>query len=528
MRRMILASVLILAGLVARTASAQTNCNVVTVQSFAPSTTAINSATEVTSGPVPYCAITASMISDAALNDVINYDIDLPDPTFWNGRFLFNGNGQFAGVIGNITKDISSGWAEGATDTGHQSTVQTQATWALNNAPAVADYEYRGVHRAAVSSEQVIAGYYGNSVYHTYFTGCSTAGRQGLVEAQDYPNDFQGIVAGDSPIGQPYLNMNLASQAILAQPDSYIDTNAINLVNAAVLSQCDGLDGVVDGLVQNPAVCPFNPASLECPSGQTTNCLTADQVTALNQIYRGPVDTTGKQLNPGFSVTDPASSAADDAAWNTYIIGCNTPTCQTPNGNSPEPWGNLARTPVNWTAQDSFYKYFIFNNANFDTMSISYSSQPYLNLITNSTAKLGGEGENPNLAPFVNLGHKLIMYHGWSDPAFSPYASLNYFTAVEGVLGAGTSTTNSVRLFMVPGMHHCQESGPGPNFFDSLTPIFTWVEQGIAPDSVIASHHIDDVLTNAVDRTMPLCSYPEEAVYNGTGNVDSSSSWSCS
>ena len=520
-------SVLLIAGLLARTVSASTSCNVTAVQALAPTNTTVNSAIEVTTGPVPYCAITASMVSDPVLNDVINYAIDLPDPPYWNGRFLFNGNGQFAGVIGNITKDLSSGWAEGATDTGHQSAEQTDITWALNNAPAVLDYEYRGIHRSASSSEQIITGYYGNSAYHTYFAGCSTAGRQGLIEAQDYPNDFQGIVAGDSPIGQPYLGMNWSSQAILASASSYIDTNAINLINAAVLTQCDGIDGVVDGLIQDPSKCTFQPSSLQCAPGQTTGCLSAGQVTALTQIYQGPVDNNGKSLYPGLSVSDPATSAPADAAWNTYVVGCNTPTCMLPDDSAAEPWANNKRTPVNWTAQDSFFKYLIFDNVSFDSRTLNYSSQSNLDYITNTTAELGGEGENPNIAPFVSLGHKLLMYHGWSDPAFSPYISVNYFNAVQGVLGTGSATTNSVRLFMVPGMHHCQSSGPGPNIFDSLTPIFTWVEQGTAPDGLLATHHVNDIITQPVDRTMPLCSYPEEAVYNGTGQVNQSTSWSC-
>jgi len=312
----------------------------------------------------------------------------------------------------------------------------------------------------------------------------------------------------------------------LVGPGSFIDNNAIALLNSAVLAQCDGLDGVVDGLIQNPAACNFNPETLLCASGQTTGCLSAGQITALNMIYQGPVDTTGASLYPGLSVSDPAPSAPLDEGWDTYLAGCvSTGVCQQPNFTAAEPWLDLPRTPTQWFEQDGFFQDFIFNNATYDTRAISFTNQKLLNQICVETAALGGEGTSTNLSAFVNLGHKLIMYHGWSDPAFSPYASVNYYTGVSAILGTGT--INNVRLFMVPGMHHCQGVGPGPNTFNMITPIENWVEQESAPDGIIARHHINDDATQPVDRSMPLCAYPELAVYNGVGPVDTASSWSC-
>jgi feruloyl esterase len=185
----------------------------------------------------------------------------------------------------------------------------------------------------------------------------------------------------------------------------------------------------------------------------------------------------------------------------------------------------LTQVPPEWGAQDAFFKYFIFDNANFNTRTISFTNQNQLNTINTRTANLGGEGLSANLLPFTQEGHKLLMYHGWSDPAFSPYNTVNYFNSVQTILGSTTS--NSVRLFMVPGMHHCQGFGPGPSNFDTITAISNWVENGTAPDGIIASHHVNDEITQPVDRTMPLCSYPEQAVYNGTGNVDKAPNWSC-
>ena len=524
MRKTLAACTVLVAGLLARTLLAQSNCNVATIQSFAPSSSIITSASEQTYNGTSYCQINASINTNLSLGDVIHYQVDLPDPPKWNSRFLFAGNGGFAGSIALDLSNLSGGIAVAGTDTGHTGTGK-DASWALNNRPAVLDYEYRAVHESAAASEQILTGYYSNAAYHSYFAACSNGGREGLVEVQDYPNDFEGVVAGDPVIGQPYLAFNWNSQAILAANGAdYIDYNAINLVNAAVLAQCDGLDGVVDGLVQNPAVCNFQPSSLLCPSGQTTGCLSAGQVAAFNQIYAGPVDTKGVSLYPGLSVTDPSSSASLDAGWGVYIDGCTSNPCTLPNFNNAEPWGTT-HVPTQWASQDAFFKNFIFDNANYDTRTLSFSNQGKLNQIESQTAGLGGEGENANISPFVNAGHKLLMYHGWSDPAFSPYVSINYYNSVKTIIGSNTS--NDVKLFMVPGMHHCQGFGPGPNIFDSVTPMFNWVEQGIAPDGLIASHHINDDVNQPIDRTMPLCSYPEEAVYNGIGSVDDASSWSC-
>jgi len=181
--------------------------------------------------------------------------------------------------------------------------------------------------------------------------------------------------------------------------------------------------------------------------------------------------------------------------------------------------------PVWWDRQDSFMKYFVWSDANYDSRAFSFSDQASINKVSKETSKWGADAMNANLKPFVNKDHKLLIYHGWSDPSFSPLVSVNYYNSVQAKLGPTTS--DSVRLFMVPGMHHCQGKGPGPNTFDELTPVQTWVETGVAPDGIIASHYANDDQSQPVDRTMPLCSYPEQAVYDGVDQVDNASSWSC-
>ena len=172
---------------------------------------------------------------------------------------------------------------------------------------------------------------------------------------------------------------------------------------------------------------------------------------------------------------------------------------------------------------DGFLKYFVYNDAGYDSRTFSFADQTAIDRVQGTSARWGGDGMNANITSFTNKGHTLLMYHGWSDPALTPFVSVNYYSSVQAVLGSATS--NNVRLFMVPGMHHCQ-GGPGPNVFDALTPLTQWVENGVAPHGIVATHYVNNDPSMPADRTMPLCSYPELARYNG-GPVHESSSWSC-
>jgi tannase/feruloyl esterase len=171
-------------------------------------------------------------------------------------------------------------------------------------------------------------------------------------------------------------------------------------------------------------------------------------------------------------------------------------------------------------------KYFVYEDANYDSRMFRFLDQKSINEVVKIIKKHGSDGTKANLKSFTKKGHKLLMYHGWSDPAFSPFVSVNYFNSVQQILGSGSATTDNVRLFMVPRMHHCQGFGPGPNTFDELTPLIQWVEQCVAPEGIIASHYINDNPNRPIDCTMPLCSYPKITQYNGAGPVDDASSWS--
>ena len=516
-------------------------CDAASLQTLVNKKTGITIATEATiattsGGDLPYCQIVLIIETDPKLHDKIFVAIDLPDSGFWNKRLLFTGNGGFGGRATPDTTHLAQGFAVAATDTGHESDSGAAGPWALDNPKAIKDFQYLAVHKSTQLAQTITSAYYATKTkdYYSYFDSCSTGGRQALVEAQKYPSDYNGIVAGAPAAGYFYLAYNWNSQAVLSSSDSYLNVCEIDVLGEAVLNECDPLDGVKDNLIQDPRVCDFDAGTLMCPGTETCEtspipCLTQDQITAVNAIWQGPIDTKGKQLYPGFTQSDPESSVNLDIAWPQYLAACpHSDNCALPDFSAAEPWGSLEDFPVPpiwWDRQDQFMKYFVFSDANYNTRAFSFTDQKSIKKVEKETEKWGADGMNAKLKPFVNKGHKLMIYHGWSDPSFSPLVSVNYYNSVQQKLGA--TTGDSVRLFMVPGMHHCQGKGPGPNTFDELTPMVDWVEQGTASDGIIASHYTNDDPLQPVDRTMPLCAYPETAVYGGTGDVNDASSWSC-
>jgi feruloyl esterase len=498
------------------------DCNTVWLNANAPANTSIQSATVATLGKMQYCQIEASMVTDSSLNDVVHYELDLPDASVWNRRLEFQGNSGFAGEIQVGLGPLQRGWAVAQTDTGHQT---TGASWALNNDPAVEDFRYRAVHNSAVSAEAIIQVFYGTP-YHSYFDGCSTGGRQALVEAQLYPEDFDGIVAGDPAIGSPVLGYAWNEQTILGGVSNYIDPAALKLVDQAVINQCGDPGGPAEGLILNPSLCAFELSSLQCVAGQTRGCLSAGQIASFKAIFAWIHDTSGNQLYPGFTMSDVgyfnSAGVPPDHSWTAWITGCSSAAltgtaCPLPSFNptAAQPWSRTnprIPAPSQWALHDQVLKYFVFNNPKYNSRTVNLSDQTTLDLITSVEQRWGGDGMNPNLGAFVGLNHKLLMYHGWSDPALTPYISVDYFNSVAALLGR--ATTGNVRLFMIPGMEHCG-GGPGPNVFDPLTPLVLWTENGTAPDAILASHYVNNNRANPVDRTMPLCKYPELPAYTG-------------
>jgi feruloyl esterase len=438
----------------------------------------------------------------------IGFDIRMP--TVWNGKMYFGGNGGFAGHIRyNIPVGLSRNYATVSTDTGHQTTSDLDildASWALNDRQAEIDFGFRAVHLTAVLAKTIISTYYGAAAKYSYFDGCSTGGGQSLREAQMFPEDFDGYVAG-SPVLDfrgALLTLNWKMKAIEATPDSdIISLDNLTLLGNAVLAACDAIDGLKDGLIADPRKCHFDPAALVCKNGNQTNCLTNDQVRAFQLIYQGPRTSWGAQLFPGL------------------VRGG-----EVPDGlGQGDGWDGMINTPGSPSAefilQDEFLRYlafpvdnpnYVWSSFNFDT---DWHKTDFMASILDATS--------PDLSNFHKLGRKLLMYHGWSDETVSPLRTLEYFNDVQNRLGS-KQTNDSIRLFMAPGMFHCNYGGPGPNTFDYLSALEQWVEKGVAPEQMLATHFD---LNGNPDRTRPLCAYPKVAQYNGSGSIDDASNFSC-
>jgi feruloyl esterase len=484
------------------------------------------------SDPVAFCDVLGYVTTTNPGPNQVNFELGLPMQ--WNGRFLFIGNGFFAGSLEfpavffdsinpfPFTTQVSAGFATAITDTGHQADVG-DASWALNDPGKQDDWLYRGVHVSAVAAKAIVRAVYG-SPSRSYFAGCSDGGREGLVEAERYPYDFDGIAVGDPLLGNAFLGFNWIGEHLTATPDNYIPPEKLALVDATVMQSCDAADGVPDGLIQDPRKCTFDPVKLLCTQGDDSNCLTAGQVSTLKAIYSG-AKARSQQIYPGFTNTDATGNPDPlfgEDGWDLWITGFESPNAP----GTSEPWVDPETPPFQFIGQDQFLKFFVFGDPNYDSLAFNIDSNDLLR--TESVInREGAAATNADLSVFKKRGGKLLLYHGWSDPALTPLETVDYYNSVIRSQGGLQPTQQFARLFMLPGMRHCIGSGPGPNVFDPLASLINWVEGNLAPKRIIATHFQDnDPSTGVVTRTMPLCSFPEKAHFNG-GDVNDASNWSC-
>lgn len=447
-------------------------------------------------------------------------------PAQWNRKYIAVGNGGMAGSIAfaAMVDPLNRGYATGSTDTGHTSS-NDDGTWALGHLDRLINYAYRGIHLMAQADKAIVQAFYGAAPTHSYFNGCSFGGKQALTEAQRYPKDFDGIIAGDpaNNFTRHYIGGHLFD-ALAMDGDGYIPAAKVPLIGNAVNAACDGLDGVKDGVLNDPRRCHFDPAVLQCKNGDGPDCLTAAQVTAIRKIWTGLKDADGQQIYPGLM----PGGEADPGGWVRYL-----------SGSAPGKGRHAALT-------NAFFRYMVFENPEWDFHSFRFATMPgFDNDLQVTEEKVGAmfNATDPDLRPFRANGGKLIQYHGWSDPDIPPTNSINYYESVVAALnsdaitdagsagGAASSGTRSgglrdtrefYRLFMVPGMQHCT-GGPGTSRFDALTALEQWAEQKKAPEQIPAAH-----LTNGkVDRTRPLCAYPQEAKYMGSGSTDDAANFMC-
>lgn len=465
-------------------------------------------------------------------------------PANWNKKFLFFGVGGFAGAA---TPDLSAnpvdgqaalgkGYATIITDEGHlgggaDATFALLATGKPDKAK-LADYYFRATHEVTVAGKQLTEGFYdGGAIAQSYFDGCSNGGHQALIELTKFPEDFDGIIAGDPVFdyGGFISPVHVAKQ--LLTPSTYIPATLVPLIDAAVNASCGKEDGVDDGLIQNPAACHFDPYSLVCAANATENCLSPGQADTLNQYITPTRDMTGGLVYPGYSVSDLATTTTGPltgGGMDVWTTGLVPPTDFT----AREPWGNDGYSPTSgiFGFADHFVRYLVAQDPRYDTRDLAVSADGFitfdaLRMYRERTAP--GDASNTSFyTRFLNSGRKLIMYHGFSDAAITPFRTINLYQQLAEEQGGYGQLQKAARLFMVPGMHHCV-GGPGPNAFDTLTAIENWVEEDVAPVSIVAAHYANNDPALAVDRTMPLCAYPTEATYDGTGAVNSAASWSC-
>jgi pimeloyl-ACP methyl ester carboxylesterase len=431
-----------------------------------------------------FCRVTATLSPTEGSS--IGVEIWLPEAASWNGRYLAVGNGGFAGSIGTnaLMEPLRRGYAVSGTDTGHTS---PGGDFLLDEAPRV-DFEHRAVHEMAEESKRLIRQLYGRDEEYAFFNGCSTGGRQALTAAQRYPADFDGIVAGApahyaSHLQGQQLFMSRVGNAPGGTP---LSPAKLALVNEAVIATCDLNDGVADGVIENPPACMFDPNSLVCADNTGDACLTTGEVETLARLYQGPTTAGGVPIFPG------------------SVLG------------SESGWGQMTGAQPMALAWD-IYRYAVFGDPDW-----SYENFDAARDIPYAAQALGEsmDADDPDLSPLVERGGKLLIYHGWADPGITPYSSVDYYGSVLATMGAGAR--DSVRLFMVPGMGHCG-GGEGPSTFDMLREIDDWVTTGRAPQQILASRSRG----GQVDRTRPLCPYPEIAVYDGTGSTDLAENFRC-
>lgn len=433
----------------------------------------------------------------------------------WNGEFHVSGNGGMAGVIsyGAMAAALRRGYAAASTDTGHvrPGAGGFDASWALGRPDLIEDFGHRAVHLTAENGKAITAAFYDGPPRYSYFVGCSKGGQQGLMEAQRYPDDFDGIIAGNpaNDWTRFYAGAHLwYSHATLRNRDSYIPREKLPLLAGAVNAACDALDGIEDGVLDDPRRCRFDPATLTCPDGQNHDgCLTPPQVQAVRDIWAGSRNSAGEVIFPGLV---PGGENGPGGGWGRWVTG-------------REPFAGL-----HWRAAEGFFKYMVFEEPDWDFRTFDYDTD-----VAFALDKVGGalDSASPDLRRFRDGGARLIVYHGWSDPDISPLGSINYYEKVLDFAGGdapGTGaralaeTRDYFRLFLVPGMGHCS-GGPGYNRVDPLPALERWVEEGIAPDSILATR-VED---GEVVRERPICSYPDASAWDGAGDPDAASSFRC-
>lgn len=434
-----------------------------------------------------FCRVAVTLTPSA--DSDIKMEIWLPASS-WNGKYIGVGNGAFTGSIRytSMINPLSRGYATSSTDTGH---LGNTASFGLDHPEKVIDFGWRAVHEMTLASKAIAASYYREGPRYSYWSGCSAGGRQAMQEAQRFPGDYDGIIAGapgNDWTGRAAAALRVAKH-LEANESARLDREKRTLLHQAALNACDANDGVNDGVINNPLQCAFNPRVLQCSGRESDSCLTQPQVETAQMLYASPPNpATGRAITgllPG-----------SEMGWTD--LG----------------WTNSARA----TGIEQF-RFLVYADPEWETARFDFDVD---------IAKAEADDQNtlnalnPNLKPFFDNGGKMIQYHGWADPQISPVNATQYYERVAESLGGRDNIHDGLRLFMVPGMGHCG-GGPGANRFDMISALEAWVERDEAPASITAEHQTN----GEIDMSRPLCPYPEAATYIGSGDTSDGANFEC-
>jgi feruloyl esterase len=416
----------------------------------------------------------------------IHIEVWLPTSQ-WNGKFIAVGSGGWGGSLsyGEMADALRRGYATSATDDGHTG---PSASFVVGHPEKLIDFAYRAEHEMTVEAKTLIHAFYGSDPRYSFWNGCSGGGREGLLQASRYPDEFDGIIAGDpANIRRNAWALALAVQTF-KDPDAYIPPAKYPMIHRAVLEACDAKDGLKDGLIEAPESCNVDFKSLQCKAADGPDCLTAHQVQTAQTITSPVATKTGRILFPR---VEPGTELR---------------------------WSRLAGGPQPADLFLDEFRYVVYQDPNWDWRSFDLErDSAKAHAIDKNVDEL-----NPDLTAFKKHGGKLLLYHGWADQQVAPGSSVEFYQAVLDSSGGPEQTSNWIRLFMAPGMAHCS-GGEGPDTFDKIGTMEQWVEQGKTPEQIIAAHKT----AGKIDRTRPLCPYPQVAHYNGTGSIDEASNFSC-
>jgi len=482
-----------------------TDATAVPASSFTPP-----GASTALSGLPAFCRIQGK--ANPTSDSLINFEVWVPTDGSWNGKLVTTGNGGYSPALsyGDMAYAMRQGYAVIGGDTGHQSTDPNEMFWGVGHPEKIADWGTRSIHAITAPGKTLIAALQSKAPSRAYYYGCSTGGHQGYAEIQQYPQDFDGVIAGAPGNNRIRLNVEFMHRFLSNRTPGnnttlILPASKMAMVTSAAVAACDSLDGVSDGAMEDPRACTpaqFNVDSLLCTGADGPNCLTQPQIDVVKKIYAGPKNPrTGEQLYPGLTV-------GSESGWSSY-------------------WG------VSEPTRADFWRLWVFENPQWDWWTFDYDRD-----VTYADAKVGKlvDQRNPDISAFKARGGKAIVYQGWADPVVNPKDTIAYYNAVQTLQGSQKEMDSFFRLFLVPSMGHCGggssatvfgNAGTAPPTIDAahdvLKALDNWVDKGVAPDTIVASK----VANGAATRTRPLCPYPRKATYQGSGSTDDAANFSC-